>query len=77
MRPAMWYAGGGESLMFGQLVLSSIPTRDVMPRPSRNFARSVWTESSMDASEIGDEDVMLKIKGLVEPSGALAKIAST
>jgi len=31
----------------------------------------------MDASEIGDEDVILKIKGLVELSGAVAKISST
>jgi hypothetical protein len=34
-------------------------------------------ESSMDASEVGDEDVMLMINGLVEPSCALDKIAST
>jgi hypothetical protein len=34
-------------------------------------------ESSMDAREIGDEDVMLMINGLVEPSWALDKIPST
>jgi hypothetical protein len=35
-------------------------------------------ESSIDASEIGDEDVMLMINGfLVEVSSALDKIAST
>jgi hypothetical protein len=34
-------------------------------------------ESSIDASEIGDEDVMLMINGLVEVSSALVKIAST
>jgi hypothetical protein len=31
----------------------------------------------MDASEIGDEDVILMINGFVEPSWALDKIAST
>jgi hypothetical protein len=31
----------------------------------------------MDASEIGEEDVTLIINGLVEPSSALDKIAST
>jgi len=31
----------------------------------------------MDASEIGDEDVMLMINGLAEPSWALDKMAST
>jgi hypothetical protein len=31
----------------------------------------------MDASEIGDEDVMLMINGFVELSWALDKIAST
>jgi hypothetical protein len=34
-------------------------------------------ESSIDASETGDEDVMLMINGLVEVSSALDKIAST
>jgi len=63
--------------MFGQLGLSSIPIRDIVPSPSRNLARSRWTESSMDASEIGDEDVMLMINGFVELSWALDKIAST
>jgi hypothetical protein len=63
--------------MFGQLVLSSIPTRDIVPSLSRNLARSLWMESSMDASEIGDEDVMLMINGLAEPSWALDKMAST
>ena len=63
--------------MFGQLVLSSIPIRDIVPSLSRNLARSVWTESSMDASEIGDEDVILMINGFVEPSWALDNIAST
>lgn len=77
MRTAMWYAGGGEPLIFGQLVLSSIPTRDIVPSLSRNLARSLWMESSMDASEIGDEDVTLMINGLVEFLSALDKIAST
>ena len=63
--------------MFGQLGLSSIPIRDIVPSPSRDLARSLWTESSMDASEIGDEDVMLMINGFVELSWALDKIAST
>jgi hypothetical protein len=31
----------------------------------------------MDASEIGDEDVMLMINGLVELASAVDKIAST
>jgi hypothetical protein len=73
----MWYAGGGEPVIFGQLVLSSIPTRDDVPSPSRNLVRSLWIESSIDASEIGDEDVMLMINGLVEVSSALDKMAST
>jgi hypothetical protein len=34
-------------------------------------------ESTIDASEIGDEDVMLIINGLVEISSALDKMAST
>jgi len=34
-------------------------------------------ESSIDASETGDEVVMLMINGLVEVSSALDKIAST
>jgi hypothetical protein len=63
--------------MFGQLVLISIPTRDTVPSLSRSLARSLWTESSMDASEIGDEDVMLMINGFAEPSCAPDKIAST
>jgi len=63
--------------MFGQLVLSSIPIRDIVPSLSRNLARSVWMASSMDAREIGDEDVMLMTNGLVEPSWALDKMAST
>lgn len=63
--------------MFGQLVLSSIPTRDDVPSPSRNFVRSLWIESSMDASEIGDGDAMLMINGLIEVSSTLDKMAST
>ena len=63
--------------MLGQLVLSSIPIRDIVPSLSRNLARSFWMTSSMDAREIGDEDVMLMINGLVEPSWALDKMAST
>lgn len=73
----MWYAGGGEPRIFGQLVLSSIPTRDNVPSLSRNLVRSLWMESSMDASEIGNEDVMLMINGLVEDSSALDKMTST
>jgi len=34
-------------------------------------------ESSMGTSEIGDEDVMLMINGLVEVLSALDKMAST
>ena len=58
-------------------MLSSIPTRDIVPSSSRSFVLSLWMESSIDASEIGDEDVMLMINGLVEVSSALDKIAST
>ncbi len=58
-------------------MLSSIPTRDIVPSSSRSFVLSLWMESSIDASEIGDEDVMLIINGLVEVSSALDKIAST
>jgi len=34
-------------------------------------------ESSIDASVIGDEDVILMINGLIEVSSALDKMAST
>jgi len=63
--------------MFGQLVLSSIPIRDVVPSASRNFARSSWIAPSMDARDMGDDDVMLMINGLTDCSGAQDRIAST
>jgi hypothetical protein len=63
--------------MFGQLVFSSIPMRDVVPLVSRNLTRSSWIASSMDARDMGDEDVMLMINGLTDSSGELDRIAST
>ncbi len=62
--------------MFGQLVLSSIPMRDVAPSLSRNLARSCWMASSIDARDMGDDDVMLMIKGLIDCSEALDRMAS-
>lgn len=63
--------------MFGQLVLSSIPMRDVVPLVSRNLARSSWIASSIDARDMGDDDVMLMMNGLTDCSGELDRIAST
>ena len=63
--------------MFGQLVLSSIPMRDVVPSASWNLARSSWIASSIDARDMGDDDVMLMMKGLTDCSGARDRIVST
>jgi hypothetical protein len=72
VRLDMLYIGGSEPLMFGQLVLSSIP----MPLLSQNLTQSPWIESSIDASEIGDEDVMLMMNGLIEALAVLDRMTS-
>jgi hypothetical protein len=48
-----------------------------VPSSSRNLARSPWMESSIDASEIGDGDVMLMMNGLIGPPAALDRITPT
>ena len=61
-------------MIFGQLVLSSMATREIGPCESCNFVRSSWIASIMEVMELGDDDVMLRMIGFVEPKGAFVRM---
>jgi hypothetical protein len=63
MRDGKLYDGGGEPLMFGQLVLSSMAILDA----SFSLDRVSWMASSRSERVVVDDAVMLIMKGLEEP----------
>lgn len=52
--------------MFGQLVFNSIAIREVGPDESCSSLRRDWIAVSIEEREVGDEEVMLIMKGFDE-----------